>query len=143
MHLNLTSKSVNVWLLRYSIWISRPFSLLSSFHRCWLWLRRRQQTYLQQLLPAYRHFLWWKCYSMYTFFVNYNLTCLILQNHLKFPVCFSLGYVTKIILVKHTYRWSRIKTGYLHFSNCSGESKNFRISLFFILFFLFHNIILD
>ena len=38
------------------------------------------------------------------------------------------------------YRWSRIKTGYLHFSNCSGESKNFRISLFFILFFLFHNI---
>ena len=35
---------------------------------------------------------------------------------------------------------SRIKTGYLHFSNCSGESKNFRISLFFILFFLFHNI---
>ena len=39
-----------------------------------------------------------------------------------------------------SYRWSRIKTGYLHFSNCSGESKNFRISLFFILFFLFHNI---
>ena len=38
------------------------------------------------------------------------------------------------------YRWSRIKTGYLHFSNCSGESKNFRIWLFFILFFLFHNI---
>ena len=39
-----------------------------------------------------------------------------------------------------TNRWSRIKTGYLHFSNCSGESKNFRILLFFILFFLFHNI---
>ena len=40
----------------------------------------------------------------------------------------------------YIYRWSRIKTGYLHFSNCSGESKNFRISLFFILLFLFHNI---
>ena len=40
----------------------------------------------------------------------------------------------------YTYRWSRIKTGYLHFSNCLGESKNFRIWLLFILFFLFHNI---
>ena len=38
------------------------------------------------------------------------------------------------------FRWSRIKTGYLHFSNCSGEPKNFRISLFVNLFFSFHNI---
>ena len=57
-----------------------------------------------------------------------------------------VNFIKKKLGVKPTtnncviYRWSRIKTGYLHFSNCSGESKNFRISLFFIIFFLFNNI---
>ena len=32
--------------------------------------------------------------------------------------------------MKYIYLWSRIKTGYVYFSNCSGEQKNFELRYF-------------
>ena len=82
-----------------------------------------------------RHIPWQYPSQLCTY--TYNCMSIVYTLHNVVLHCITLHLNTCAVF---PYRWSRIKTGYLHFSNCSGESKNFRILSFFNLFFLFHNI---